>query len=378
MAVRAGLGGQCRAARAFKQDTHPMGLRSGFNLDKALQLAGANPLDIALASQRLRAANAELQRANVLWLPSVYFGVDYFRHDGRLQDVEGRILETNKSTFMVGATLRSAVAILLAAAVSARHAPVRDWPHSTRQTRPWTRWWWHGSAVDRSSLTAQLKALGAAGIGGVEITPIFGVRGVEDRFITYMSARWVDMLEHALAEAARLLEIPILVTEQYPKGLGPTVQEVQNVLGESRALSKTCFSACGSEELSRRLREIDRRDPRLRQSGVDVAERLGEEDQGVGIGERVGAGRGECEHGGEIDTQLLAGRRLVRRLDLGQLVHGLRRRPREGARDRLRIREEAERRSRHAVVHVHGRRRLIVGPARRLYHAALRWRPSRS
>jgi outer membrane protein TolC len=74
------------------------------NLPTALQLAGANPLDIALASQRLSAANAELQRANVLWLPTIYFGVDYFRHDGQLQDVTGNVISTNKSSFMVGAT----------------------------------------------------------------------------------------------------------------------------------------------------------------------------------------------------------------------------------------------------------------------------------
>jgi hypothetical protein len=40
-ALRAGLGGQPRAARAFKQYSQPMGVRAGFNLDKALQLAGA-------------------------------------------------------------------------------------------------------------------------------------------------------------------------------------------------------------------------------------------------------------------------------------------------------------------------------------------------
>ena len=39
-AVRAGLGGERRAARAFKQYSQPMRLRPGFNLDKALQLAG--------------------------------------------------------------------------------------------------------------------------------------------------------------------------------------------------------------------------------------------------------------------------------------------------------------------------------------------------
>ena len=40
-AVRAGLGSKSRAARAFKQYSQPMGLRAGFNLDKALQLSAA-------------------------------------------------------------------------------------------------------------------------------------------------------------------------------------------------------------------------------------------------------------------------------------------------------------------------------------------------
>jgi len=74
------------------------------NLPTALHLAGANPLDIALASQRLSIASAELQRAKVLWLPTVLMGVDYYRHDGRLQDVAGEVFNTHKSTFMVGAT----------------------------------------------------------------------------------------------------------------------------------------------------------------------------------------------------------------------------------------------------------------------------------
>jgi hypothetical protein len=38
-AVRAGLAGARRARRAFKQYSQPMGLRAGFKLDKALQLA---------------------------------------------------------------------------------------------------------------------------------------------------------------------------------------------------------------------------------------------------------------------------------------------------------------------------------------------------
>ncbi|HEX9818437.1 MAG TPA: CopG family transcriptional regulator [Methylomirabilota bacterium] len=39
--VRAGLGRERRAAQTFKPYTQPMGLRPGFNLDKALKLAAA-------------------------------------------------------------------------------------------------------------------------------------------------------------------------------------------------------------------------------------------------------------------------------------------------------------------------------------------------
>lgn len=40
-AVRAGLGGQRQSSRRFEQPTHPMGLRPGVDLDKALDLASA-------------------------------------------------------------------------------------------------------------------------------------------------------------------------------------------------------------------------------------------------------------------------------------------------------------------------------------------------
>src|SRR4051812_38876352 len=57
------------------------------NLPTALHLAGVEPLDIAVAAERLKIACTQLDRARVLWLPNVNIGVDYFRHDGRIQDV---------------------------------------------------------------------------------------------------------------------------------------------------------------------------------------------------------------------------------------------------------------------------------------------------
>lgn len=79
-----------------------------------------------------------------------------------------------------------------------------DWPPVTKQTKPWTRWWWHGSAVNKRDLTAEMEKYEKAGLGGLEITPIYGVKGAEDRFIDFLSPAWMEMLEHTLKEAARL------------------------------------------------------------------------------------------------------------------------------------------------------------------------------
>src|SRR5262245_21884604 len=59
------------------------------NLATALHLAGARPLDVALAAEQVRVASARLDQAHVLWLPTIYVGADYFRHDGRIQDIQG-------------------------------------------------------------------------------------------------------------------------------------------------------------------------------------------------------------------------------------------------------------------------------------------------
>jgi outer membrane protein TolC len=87
------------AAPAPAADDKPLPI----TLPAALQLAGVRPLDIALAASRIAAADAELERAEVLWLPTVYVGTDYFRHDGQIQDVAGNVFGTSKSSFMVGA-----------------------------------------------------------------------------------------------------------------------------------------------------------------------------------------------------------------------------------------------------------------------------------
>ena len=57
-----------------------------------------------------------------------------------------------------------------------------------------------------------------------------------------------------LATAARRLGLPILVTEQYPKGLGHTLPELRDALGPVEPVAKVAFSCCEAEGFTARLR----------------------------------------------------------------------------------------------------------------------------
>ena len=47
-----------------------------------------------------------------------------------------------------------------------------------------------------------------------------------------------------LINAAGLLQIPVLITEQYPKGLGLTVKEIKDASGINEAIEKIAFNSC--------------------------------------------------------------------------------------------------------------------------------------
>jgi outer membrane protein TolC len=92
------------------------------SLTTAFRLADARALDIALAAQRVRAAAAALDRAELLWLPNLVVGSDYTRHDGQIQDIRGNVFGTSRSAVFLGAgpNLNVAVADALFAPLAAR------------------------------------------------------------------------------------------------------------------------------------------------------------------------------------------------------------------------------------------------------------------
>ncbi len=61
-----------------------------------------------------------------------------------------------------------------------------------------------------------------------------------------------------LIKSAEILNIPIIVTEQYPKGLGHTIPEIKELIVPWQPIDKICFSCFGSSNFSRKLKELKR------------------------------------------------------------------------------------------------------------------------
>lgn len=98
-------------------------------------------------------------------------------------------------------------AILLCCAfglVGAASASDADWPEITSQNKPWSRWWWLGNVGTKEEYSREMEKYARAGLGGLEITPIYGARGDEQRFRNYLTPSWMELLDHVLDEGARL------------------------------------------------------------------------------------------------------------------------------------------------------------------------------
>lgn len=72
------------------------------DLPTALRLAGANNLQIALASERVEEAYAGINAADASWIPSLNLGLVYNKHDGQLQATEGDVAQVSRSSLFVG------------------------------------------------------------------------------------------------------------------------------------------------------------------------------------------------------------------------------------------------------------------------------------
>jgi hypothetical protein len=129
-----------------------------------------------------------------------------------------------------------------------------SWPEITRENKPWTRWWWPGSIVTQQDLTAAMEKYRKAGLGGLEITPIYGVKGQEDKSIRYLSPKWMDMFSFTLKEAERLgLGIDLANSSGWPFG-GPWVTPPD----ASKDINCNTYSLEGGQKLNEKIEFVQK------------------------------------------------------------------------------------------------------------------------
>jgi hypothetical protein len=127
-----------------------------------------------------------------------------------------------------------------------------EWPSVSNVTHPWTRWWWHGSAVTKKDLNANMEELKNAGFGGVEVTAIYGTKGYEKQDISFFSPEWMKVLKYTLEQGKRLgLGIDLDDASSWPFG-GPWIS-ADNACKELR--SKT-YSLKSGEKLNEKVEFI--------------------------------------------------------------------------------------------------------------------------
>lgn len=79
-----------------RTDSYPLDLGSVLGLAD-----GQNP-QVILARERINEAYAQVDRADILWLPSLRAGVNYNKHEGAIQDVAGTVFNTSRGALYGG------------------------------------------------------------------------------------------------------------------------------------------------------------------------------------------------------------------------------------------------------------------------------------
>ena len=125
-----------------------------------------------------------------------------------------------KSTkFLISGLLMCLISFGLMSFLPKESGPRPGWPQITRDAKPWSRWWWMGNSVNPSDLKAAMEAYSKAGLGGLEITPIYGVHGYENKFIKFLSPEWIENLNYSFQEGKRLdMGIDLAMASGWPFG----------------------------------------------------------------------------------------------------------------------------------------------------------------
>lgn len=83
---------------------------------------------------------------------------------------------------------------------------------------------------------------------------------IQDRLAVTMKTK-EEVINNCLhlIELSKMINMPIIVTEQYPKGLGQTVKEIREALPAYKPIEKLTFSCCEEPAFMNEIRHLKKR-----------------------------------------------------------------------------------------------------------------------
>jgi hypothetical protein len=150
--------------------------------------------------------------------------------------------------FLCRLSLAALFTLLFSGATIAQGAdnPQVSWPPLTFQNKPWVWWWWPGSAADPTNIASQLQTFQDAGLGGVQIIPIYGIKGGEADYINFLSPQWMDMLNDTVTDASNLdMGVDTALETGWCFG-GPTITRDE----ANASVVKRTYDVTGGEQFS--------------------------------------------------------------------------------------------------------------------------------
>jgi nicotinamidase-related amidase len=85
---------------------------------------------------------------------------------------------------------------------------------------------------------------------------VFVLVDIQYKFIPVIkNIEKVILNSNILVKASEILKIPLIVTEQYPKGLGHTCEKI-NLPSKKHLIEKVSFSCFGSDEFVKKIKEL--------------------------------------------------------------------------------------------------------------------------
>lgn len=91
------------------------------------------------------------------------------------------------------------------------------------------------------------------------LTSLIMMIDIQDKLVKMVQTESIIHKNQIIATISKELELPVILTEQYPQGLGDTIDEVKSKLHENtRIYEKKCFSALEEENLCNTIKDYKR------------------------------------------------------------------------------------------------------------------------